>query len=49
MAMTMKVYEVNRNGGIRVLQPEAEVVPLEIAEPSCVFPPCKCVQCTEPS
>ncbi|MFJ8754409.1 hypothetical protein ACIREO_34545 [Streptomyces sp. NPDC102441] len=45
MAMTMKVYEVNRDGGIRVLQPEAEVVPLERPEASDRFPACQCARC----
>lgn len=49
MAMTMKVYEVNRDGGIRVLRPEAEVVPLETAEPSSVYPACQCDKCAAPS
>lgn len=48
--MTLKVYEVDRFGRtVRVVQPEAEVVPLETAEPTCAFPACKCVQCTAPS
>jgi len=45
--MTMKVYEVNRDGGIRVLRPEAEVVPLKTAEPSPLYPPCTCKRCKE--
>ncbi|WP_405669077.1 hypothetical protein OG379_40750 (plasmid) [Streptomyces sp. NBC_01166] len=47
MTMTMKVYEVNRDGGIRVLQPEAEVVLLERPESTDRFPPCECAQCKE--
>lgn len=47
VTMTMKVYEVNRDGGIRVLQPEAEVVPLERPESTDRFPPCECAQCKE--
>lgn len=45
MAMTMKVYEVNRDGGIRVLQPETEVVPLERPETTDRFPACECQRC----
>ncbi|WP_222723391.1 hypothetical protein [Streptomyces sp. wa22] len=45
MAMTMKVYEVNRDGGIRVLQPEAEVIPLERPETTDRFPACECPRC----
>lgn len=48
--MTLKVYEVDRFGRtVRVVQPEAEVVPLETAETTYGFPACKCVQCTDPS
>lgn len=45
MTMTMKVYEVNRDGGIRVLRPEGEVPPLKEPEASSVFPACRCGQC----
>lgn len=43
--MTVKVYEVNRDGGIRVLQTKAEVVPLERPEASDRFPACQCERC----
>lgn len=45
VAMTVKVYEVNRDGGIRVLQTKAEVVPLERPEASDRFPACQCERC----
>ncbi|NYE40674.1 hypothetical protein HEB29_001685 [Streptomyces fulvorobeus] len=47
--MTIKVYEVDRYGGTRIVRPEAEVVPLETAEPSSAYPACKCDECTRPS
>jgi len=43
--MTMKVYEVNRYGSVRVVRPEAEVVPLKTAEPPSVYPACQCDRC----
>lgn len=49
MAMTVKVYEVNRDGGIRVPQPKNEVVPLERPEASDRFPACQCPRCKERS
>ncbi|WP_203185937.1 hypothetical protein [Streptomyces pratensis] len=45
MAMTLKVYEVNRDGGIRVVREEAEVVPVAASEPSSAYPACKCRRC----
>lgn len=42
--MTMKVYEVSRDGRIRVLRPTSEVVPLEVVEPCHDFPACECPQ-----
>ncbi|MFD9952489.1 hypothetical protein [[Kitasatospora] papulosa] len=45
MAMTMKVYEVNRYGGIRVLRPEGEVTPLKAVEKSSAYPSCQCPRC----
>ncbi|MET8172680.1 hypothetical protein [Streptomyces clavifer] len=45
MTMTMKVYEVDRWGAVRVLREEAEVVPLIEVEPTSVLPPCKCPRC----
>ncbi|MDQ0795560.1 hypothetical protein [Streptomyces sp. B1I3] len=46
MAMTMKVYEVDRYGNtVRVVQPETEVVPLERPESTDRYPACECAQC----
>ncbi|MGW6719393.1 hypothetical protein [Streptomyces sp. NPDC054995] len=47
--MTLKVYEVNRDGGTRVVREENEVVPLERLEASNQFPACECAQCKERS
>ncbi|MFF9689001.1 hypothetical protein [Streptomyces sp. NPDC014623] len=47
MAMTMKVYEVNRDGGIRVIRPEAEVLPLKTPEARHAYPACQCDQCDQ--
>lgn len=47
MAMTLKVYEVNREGSVRVLREEVEVVPLEQPEASHGYPACQCTQCKE--
>lgn len=50
MAMTLRVYEVDRYGAVqRVLREEAEVAPLETVEPTSVYPACECDQCTRPS
>ncbi|MFE7751161.1 hypothetical protein [Streptomyces sp. NPDC057428] len=48
MTMTIKVYEVNRDGGIRVVREEAEVAPLERPAATDRFPACQCPKCTEP-
>ncbi|MEU5371023.1 hypothetical protein ABZ362_18945 [Streptomyces sp. NPDC005951] len=40
--MTLKVYEVNRTGTVRVLREEAEVMPFERPEVSHEFPACEC-------
>ncbi|MEU6014437.1 hypothetical protein ABZ826_10380 [Streptomyces sp. NPDC047515] len=45
--MTIKVYEVDRNGRTRVARPEAEVTPLKTAEPRLAYPACECAQCTK--
>ncbi|MFJ9395467.1 hypothetical protein ACIRQT_11385 [Streptomyces californicus] len=45
MPMTIKVYEVDREGRTRVLRPEAEVVPLDEPEYTHQFPACECPQC----
>ncbi|MFD4024673.1 hypothetical protein ACFWRV_14275 [Streptomyces sp. NPDC058576] len=45
MAMTMKVYEVTRDGLTRIVREEAEVVPLEQPEASHQFPACECPEC----
>ncbi|MFD7429079.1 hypothetical protein [Streptomyces sp. NPDC059814] len=43
MAMTIKVYEVNRAGTtVRVLRPETEVVPLKTVDRRAAFPDCEC-------
>lgn len=42
MAMTIKVYEVDRAGIVRVLRPRTEVVPVEIVEQRAAYPPCEC-------
>ncbi|MGW7231405.1 hypothetical protein [Streptomyces cyaneofuscatus] len=47
MPMTLKVYEVNRTGAVRVLREESEVTPLEGPEFSHEFPDCECPACTE--
>lgn len=44
--MTIKVYEVNRWGSVRVLREEAEVVPLAAVEATSTLPPCECPRCT---
>ncbi|MFH9393537.1 hypothetical protein [Streptomyces sp. NPDC017413] len=46
MTMTIKVYEVDREGRARVLRPEAEVIPLEEPEFSNEFAACECRLCT---
>lgn len=43
--MTLKVYEVNRTGTVRVLREEAEVVPLDEPEYTHQFPACECPIC----
>ncbi|MFK0143948.1 hypothetical protein ACIQUZ_02555 [Streptomyces griseus] len=45
MAMTLKMYEVNRTGTVCVLREEAEVIPFEKPEaldelPACEYPAC---------
>ncbi|PCG83323.1 hypothetical protein CIB93_25240 [Streptomyces sp. WZ.A104] len=45
--MTIKVYEVNRDGLTRVVREEAEVVPLERPEASHQFPACECPSCAQ--
>lgn len=40
--MTLKVYEVNRAGMVRVLRPEAPVVPATTVDPRAAFPDCEC-------
>ncbi|MEV3848074.1 hypothetical protein AB0J30_14920 [Streptomyces microflavus] len=47
MPMTLKVYEVSRDGTIRTIRPEAEVKPLEKPEASHQFPACQCPECPE--
>lgn len=45
--MTLKVYEVNRTGTVRVLREETEVTPFEKPEASHDFPACECATCAE--
>lgn len=45
MAMTLKVYEVNRNGGIRVVREKVKVDPLPHTEPTSAYPACTCPKC----
>ncbi|OCC07504.1 hypothetical protein A3Q37_06732 [Streptomyces sp. PTY087I2] len=47
--MTIKVYEVTREGLTRILREEAEVVPLARPEASHQFPACECPQCKAPA
>ncbi|MBT2380682.1 hypothetical protein J7E90_26065 [Streptomyces sp. ISL-111] len=47
MTMTIKVYEVDREGGTRVIRPEAEVAPLDRPEYAPEYPACKCPTCAE--
>ncbi|MDT0492684.1 hypothetical protein ACPEIF_22405 [Streptomyces sp. NPDC012600] len=47
LAMTIKVYEVNRDGITRVLREKAEVKPLDQPEYSHQFPDCRCPRCPE--
>lgn len=43
--MTLRVYEVNRDGVTRVLREETEVTPLPKPETSHAYPPCECLVC----
>nr|WP_185907029.1 hypothetical protein [Streptomyces sp. WAC04770] len=43
--MTIKVYDVRRDGVTRVIRPEAEAVPLEQPEVTQQFPTCECPEC----
>ncbi|MFE7141951.1 hypothetical protein ACFVAG_29750 [Streptomyces sp. NPDC057644] len=45
MTMTIKVYEMDREGRTRVLRLESEVIPLEEPEFSHEFPACECRLC----
>ncbi|MFE2934085.1 hypothetical protein [Streptomyces sp. NPDC059278] len=45
MAMTIKVYEVDRHGRTRVRRPTTEVVPVEVVEEQFVYPACRCPRC----
>ncbi len=45
--MTIKVYEVDREGGARVIRPEAEVKPLDRPEYAPRYPTCECSTCAE--
>ncbi len=43
--MTIKVYEVNREGLTRIVREEAEVVPLTEPPATHEFPACECPAC----
>ncbi|MER5361693.1 hypothetical protein [Streptomyces sp. NPDC002785] len=45
MAMTIKVYEVDRHGRTQVIRPKAEVVPLKAAPQKSAYPDCECDRC----
>lgn len=48
--MTLRVYEVDRFGTtVRVVRPEAEVVPVEVVEAKAAFPACQCDRCARPA
>ncbi|MEU0001928.1 hypothetical protein ABZ069_33975 [Streptomyces microflavus] len=49
MAMTLKVYEVTREGLTRIVRQETEVVPLAQPEASHRLPACECPQCKAPA
>ncbi|MFD8802734.1 hypothetical protein [Streptomyces atroolivaceus] len=49
MPMRMKVYKVDRDGGIRVVHEESEVVPLKRPEERHAYPACECDLCKKPS
>lgn len=43
--MTIKVYEVTREGTVRIVRPASEVVPVKTVEETFAFPACECPQC----
>ncbi|WP_406420071.1 hypothetical protein [Streptomyces sp. NBC_00842] len=43
--MTIKVYQVDRNGVTRVVRPATEVVPVKTVDQSAAYPVCECDQC----
>lgn len=45
MTMTIKVYQVTRDGLTRVLRPEAAVAPASTVDPRSAFPDCQCPRC----
>ncbi|MFF9346845.1 hypothetical protein [Streptomyces sp. NPDC014734] len=45
MAMTIKVYEVDRYGRTRVVRPTTEVVPLGRLPMTADYPACECDRC----
>lgn len=47
--MTIKVYEVDRYGCVRVVRPKAEVVPVATVETSAAYPACQCLRCRSAS
>ncbi|MCX5341743.1 hypothetical protein OG315_17720 [Streptomyces atratus] len=46
MSMTLKVYEVDRQGRTRVVRPKAEVTPLKNPPQTSAYPACECDRCT---
>ncbi|MEU8704220.1 hypothetical protein [Streptomyces sp. NPDC048565] len=49
MAMTLKVYAVDRDGNRHVVRPEIEVAPLAHVEPVSAWAACKCPRCASAS
>lgn len=45
--MTIKVYEVNRDGVTREIRPQSAVVPLEQPEATHQYPACECPECKD--
>ncbi|MEE1769312.1 hypothetical protein PUR34_14425 [Streptomyces sp. JV185] len=45
MAMTIKVYEVDRYGRTRIVRHKSEVVPLKAPPRTSAYPPCRCDRC----
>lgn len=45
VTMTIKVYQVTRDGLTRVLRPETAVAPATAVDLGSAFPDCQCVRC----